>query len=148
LPISGGTGYGKTNLMKHAFTPLLKQDYGMAVLDPKGDLAQGFLELVPQHRIQDVVWFDPTDRDHPPALNVLQASNDLEDETLTAELMVGLKRLFQGDAEFGPKMEWLLRTPFAPCWLLKGRRRSTTFPDSWKTPLSGKRSCPPSESET
>jgi hypothetical protein len=109
LAIFGGTGYGKTNLMKHAFAPLLKQDYGMAILDPKGDLAQGFLELVPQHRIQDVVWFDPTDRDHPPALNVLQASNDLEDETLTAELMVGLKRLFQGNAEFGPRMEWLLR---------------------------------------
>jgi hypothetical protein len=109
LAILGGTGYGKTNLMKHALGPMLEQGYGMAVLDPKGDLAQGFLDLVPEHRIRDVVWFDPTDRNFPPGLNVLQASEHLEDETLTAELMVGLGRLFRGTSEFGPRMSWLLK---------------------------------------
>jgi hypothetical protein len=109
LAIFGGTGYGKSNLMKFAFAPLLEQGYGMAVIDPKGDLAQGFLDLVPEHRLEDVVWFDPTDREYPAALNVLQASNHLEHETLTAELMVGMKRLFRGNAEFGPRMEWILR---------------------------------------
>jgi hypothetical protein len=109
LAIFGGTGYGKTNLMKCAFAPLIEQGCGMAIIDPKGDLARGFLDLVPEHRLDDVVWFDPTDREHPPALNVLQASDSLEHETLTAELMVGLKRLFQGNAEFGPRMEWILR---------------------------------------
>jgi hypothetical protein len=109
VALFGGTGYGKTNLMKYAFTPILVEGYGMAVLDPKGDLARGFLDLVPEHRIQNVVWFDPTDREYPPTLNVLQASDHLEHEALTAELMVGLKRLFQGNAEFSPRMEWILR---------------------------------------
>ena len=109
VAILGGTGSGKTNLMKVAFGPLLEQGYGMAILDPKGDLAQGFLDLIPEHRVDDVVWFDPTDREHPPALNVLDSSSELSDEALTAELMVGLRRLFRGSSEFGPRMEWVLR---------------------------------------
>ena len=109
VAIFGGTGYGKTNLMKFCFAPLLERGYGMAVIDPKGDLAKGLLDLVPEHRIKDVVWFDPTDRAFPPALNVLQSSGQLEHETLTSELMVGLKRLFHGNSEFGPRMEWILR---------------------------------------
>ena len=110
VAILGGTGTGKTNLMKSAFAPLLDQGYGMAVLDPKRDLAQGFLDMVPEHRLEDVVWFDPTDREFPPALNVMNSSADLTNEDLTAELMLGLKRLFRGSSEFGPRMEWILRT--------------------------------------
>jgi DNA helicase HerA-like ATPase len=102
LAILGGTGSGKTNLMKVAFSPLLEQGYGIAVLDPKGDLAQGFLDLVPQHRVNDVIWFDPTDREYPPALNILQASGDLSPDELAGELMIGLKRIFTGSSEFGP----------------------------------------------
>jgi DNA helicase HerA-like ATPase len=109
MAILGGTGSGKTNLMKVAFSPLLEQGYGMAVLDPKGNLAQGFLDLVPQHRINDVIWFDPTDREYPPALNILQASGDLSPDELAGELMIGLKRIFTGSSEFGPRMEWILR---------------------------------------
>ena len=92
VAILGGTGTGKTNLMKSAFAPLLDQGYGMAVLDPKRDLAQGFLDMVPEHRLEDVVWFDPTDREFPPALNVMNSSADLTNEDLTAELMLGLRQ--------------------------------------------------------
>ena len=64
---------------------------------------------MPEHRIGNVVWFNPTDREYPPTLNVLQTSDHLEYETLTAELLMGLKRLFHGNAEFGLRMEWILR---------------------------------------
>lgn len=106
--IFGGSGFGKTNLMKYAFGPLLETS-GMALLDPKGDAAYGFLNLIPEHRINDVLYFDPADRFHPPALNVLASSSSLENEKLTAELMVGLKRLFTGSKEFGSRTEWILR---------------------------------------
>ena len=109
MAIFGGTGFGKTNLKLVAFDLLIEQGFGMAALDFKGDFAQGLLDRVPQHRVKDVVWFDPTDRENPPGLNVLDASAELSIEALTAELMVGLKRLFQGNSEFGPRMEWILR---------------------------------------
>jgi len=40
--------YVKTVLMKVAFTLLLEQGYSVAVLDSKGDLSEGFRDLVPE----------------------------------------------------------------------------------------------------
>jgi len=107
VAIFGGTGYGKTNLLK-LFVKPVESGCGLAFIDPAGDAAREFLDLVPHHRAQDVVYFNPADREYPPALNVL-VSSDREREMLTSELMVALKRLFRGAAEFGPRMEWILR---------------------------------------
>ena len=109
MAIFGGSGNGKTNLMLLAFEPHIDQGGGGAAIDFKRDFAHGLLDRIPEHRLEDIVWFDPTDREYPPALNVLEASSELSDEALTAELMVGLKRLFRGNSEFGPRMEWILR---------------------------------------
>jgi len=122
LSILGGTGSGKTNLMKFAFQRLLEDGYGMAVLDPKGDLAQGILDLVPKHRIKDVIWFDPTDREHPPSLNILQASEDVEPEDLAAELMIGLKRLMPDSLRVGQRMETVLRNALMTLIVSKGEK--------------------------
>ena len=109
LSILGGTGMGKTNLMKYGFAHLLEDGYGMAVIDPKGELAQGILDLVPRHRIGDVIWFDPTDRDYPPSLNILQSSGEVAPEDLAAELMIGLKRLMRDSLRLGQRTETVLR---------------------------------------
>ena len=109
MAIFGGTGYGKTNLMQIAFEKHIEQGGGLATLDFKGDFSQGLIDRIPEHRVKDVVLFDPTDPEFAPALNVLEGSSGLSNEGLTAELMVGLKRLFRGSSEFGPRMEWILR---------------------------------------
>ena len=81
---------------------------GFAFLDPAGDAAEEILQLIPEHRIGDILYFNPGDREYPPALNVLESSEQ-EHEMLAAELMIGLKRIFHGHAEFGPRMEWITR---------------------------------------
>lgn len=104
----GGTGYGKTTSFKAFFVSIIEHGYGLAFLDPAGDAAEEFLDLVPRQRVDDVIYFNPGDRDWPPALNVLESS-ERDQEMLAAELMVSLKRLFRRSAEFGPRMEWILR---------------------------------------
>lgn len=92
VSIFWGTGYGKTDLLK-LFLKVVEKGYSLAFLDPKGDASKEFLDLIPENRVEDVIYFDPTEREYPPALNVLVLS-DCEQEMLSSELMVALKRLF------------------------------------------------------
>ncbi|MFW6174787.1 MAG: hypothetical protein ACOC5K_03325, partial [Chloroflexota bacterium] len=104
--IQGFTGSGKSTLLKEVLVSLIEGGYGAAFLDYAGDAAWDLLDLVPERRAGDVVYINPGDRDEPPGLNVLQAAGR-EPEALASELMVGLKRLFHGRSELGPRMEWL-----------------------------------------
>jgi len=60
--IIGKTGTGKTTLLTSAIYQDMVNGKGLAVLDPHGDMFQELLSAVPQHRRQDVVVFDPSDR--------------------------------------------------------------------------------------
>ncbi len=106
--IEGFTGSGKTTLLKGMLASLIERGYGLAFLDYAGDAAEELLSLVPENRMDDVIYFNAGDRDFPPALNVLQSVRR-EQEMLASEIMVALKRLFRGRSELGPRMEWILR---------------------------------------
>ena len=102
--------------------------HGLAFLDPAGDTAEQFLRLIPEHRVQDCIYFNPGDREYPPALNVLEASDQREKEMLASELLTSLKRLFRGSAEFGPRMEWILRMSIRSLILSDGQKTLRDIP--------------------
>gem|GEM_PF-2989699 len=104
--VVGATGSGKTNLLKQ-FMAVVEAGHGAAFLDPAGDAARELLDLVPEGRAEDVIYFDPTDRDWPPALNMLEYSDERERAQLASDLVSGLSRLFRN--AWGPRMEWILR---------------------------------------
>ena len=108
VSVFGMSGSGKSNLLSW-FLAVAEAGFGLAFLDPAGDTAEEFLELIPAHRVKDTVYFNPGNREYPPALNVLEASEQREREVLAGELLTSLKRLFQGSSDFGPRMEWILR---------------------------------------
>ncbi len=70
--IIGKSGSGKTEFMK----ALIKQDIeagrGVCLIDPHGDFALECLDLVPKHRAEDVILFDPADFQRPMGLNMLE----------------------------------------------------------------------------
>ena len=102
--IIGGTGSGKSVLLKNLAEQLLAQGAGVGVLDPHGDLAQDVAALLPRDRLGDLVYLDPAHPDAP-SFNLLAA--DFEPHKLTAD-MLAVFRLFFGDA-WGQRMENLLR---------------------------------------
>ena len=106
VAIFGATGSGKTNLLLR-FAQLVDEGYGLAFLDPNGDAAEDFLRLIPKHRVDDTIYFDPSDREFPPAFNVLEASDEREREMLASDLLVAMKHLF--DRWWGYRQEVLLR---------------------------------------
>ena len=50
----------------------IRKDYGLAVIDPHGDLIADVLQRIPQSRTNDVILFDPAE--HPIAFNPLACS--------------------------------------------------------------------------
>ncbi len=87
--VIGKTGTGKSTLLKYAIYQDMMNGKGLAVLDPHGDLFRELLEIVPEHRREDVVVFDPSDREYPVGLNILDpgiefANEDDKNEWITS----------------------------------------------------------------
>lgn len=72
LYIIGQTGTGKTAFMKNMVRQDIEAGDGMCFIDPHGDTVEEILGLVPEHRIDDVIYFDPGDVQYPMGLNMLE----------------------------------------------------------------------------
>ncbi|HEU5187986.1 MAG TPA: DUF87 domain-containing protein, partial [Candidatus Saccharimonadales bacterium] len=96
--VVGGTGNGKTTLLKYGLVQDIKNGKGVAVIDPHGDLAQELLTYIPEERIKDVIYFNPADVSYPIGLNLLEVPKDLDGDQLLkakdfiAETVVSIMR--------------------------------------------------------
>jgi hypothetical protein len=70
--IIGQTGTGKSTLLYEMVRQDIEQGKGVALLDPHGDLAEKVLEIIPPQRIEDVIYFDPSDPEKAIGLNMLE----------------------------------------------------------------------------
>lgn len=57
----GSTGYGKSNLMMNTGRTISESGDGMIYIEPKGDDAERFYSILPDHRKDDVVWLEPSE---------------------------------------------------------------------------------------
>jgi hypothetical protein len=69
LYLLGKSGSGKSCLLELLIKSDIEQGHGCAVLDPHGDLVDDVMRFIPQHRVKDVVIFDPSDIEFPPTFN-------------------------------------------------------------------------------
>lgn len=51
---------GKTTLMQEIFRQDIEAGRGCGLIDPQGDVAERALSFIPRHRVDDVVYLDPT----------------------------------------------------------------------------------------
>lgn len=105
--VIGKTGMGKTNLLENMIISDIKAGNGIAVVDPHGDLAETILKYVPASRINDVIYFNPADLDHPIAFNVMEHV-DQKYRHLVASGLIGVFKKIWADS-WGPRLEYLLR---------------------------------------
>lgn len=111
--VIGKTGTGKTTLLMNAIQQDMENGKGVAVLDPHGDMFRELLSLVPADRVDDVVVFDPSDRDYPVGLNILDPGIDFADEDdkqewITSAVLSVFAKLSE-EGQWGPRMEHILR---------------------------------------
>ena len=111
--IIGKTGTGKTTLLKSSIYQDMLNGKGLAVLDPHGDMFRELLAIVPENRLKDVVVFDPSDRNYPVGLNILDPGIEFENEDdkhewITSAVLSIFEKL-SDEKQWGPRMEHILR---------------------------------------
>jgi hypothetical protein len=89
LLITGPTGSGKSTLLLNVLKQQVDLGHGLILIDPNGDLARDFIEVIPQGRVSDLIYLNPTDERVVP-LNPLACA--LEDAELVADQMLQLIR--------------------------------------------------------
>lgn len=102
----GKTGTGKSTLLKNMIIGDIIDGKGLAVLDPHGDLVEEILDIIPENRIKDVIYLDPSDIENPIGLNMLDIKPD-ETKDLLADGIVNVFKKFFGDS-WGPRLEYIL----------------------------------------
>jgi hypothetical protein len=106
LYIVGQTGVGKSGLLELLTISDIYSPYGFAVIDPHGDYALSILRRIPEARIKDVIYFNPSDTDFPIAFNPMELSDPKLKTYACSELIGVLKRMFDS---WGPRLEYILR---------------------------------------
>ena len=63
--VIGQTGMGKSVFLENLAFQDMCDGHGFAFIDPHGDAVEALLQRVPEERIDDVIYFDPADIEHP-----------------------------------------------------------------------------------
>ena len=113
--ILGATGTGKSTMLVSMIHADMQNGKGLALVDPHGDLIEQVLQLVPEERIDDVVYFNPDDTGYPIGINLLERTPNLSPEAairekeFIAESIISLFHKIYSDKYSGPRMEYILR---------------------------------------
>ena len=106
----GKTGTGKSTMLANMAIDDFKKGRGVAVIDPHGDLCDDLLDYIPKSRINDTVYFNPADREHPIILNPLEVTNREEAELVASGLMSIFTKVWAN--VWSARMEYILRNSF------------------------------------
>ncbi len=105
--VIGKTGMGKSTLLENMIFSDIISGKGIGVIDPHGDLIEAILRFTPKSRSNDVVLFDPADRDYPVSFNMLEAADPTQRPLICSGLMSVFTKLWP--EAFSGRMEHILR---------------------------------------
>lgn len=103
----GKTGMGKSTVLENMICDDIRSGKGVGVIDPHGDLIDGVLRSIPKSRSNDVILFEPADRDFPISFNPLECRDPDQRPLVTSGLMAVFTKLWP--EAFSGRMEHILR---------------------------------------
>lgn len=107
----GQTGTGKTTLLKNMIIQDIANGEGVCYIDPHGTDIEDIINTIPQHRIQDVIYFNPSDAERPMGLNMLEYNPAYPEQKpfVINELLSIFNKLFDMKVAGGPMFEQYFR---------------------------------------
>lgn len=106
MAIFGKSGVGKTTLMRNMIFADLHNGNGITVVDPHGSLIEDILGSIPRHRMNDVIYLDPSHTDRVIGLNVLESVGRHERSLVVSSVISILRNLYPHN--WGPRTEYIL----------------------------------------
>ena len=109
--IIGQTGTGKSTFLKNLTLQDLQNGEGLALIDPHGEYAEEMLGLIPDNRLNDVIYFNPADTAYPLGFNMLEYDRSMpEQRTFVAnELLEIIGKMYNLAETGGPIFEQYFR---------------------------------------
>ena len=107
LDIVGSTGVGKSTLLLNLTLGDIEAGRGVAVIDPKGDLVRDLLERIPRRHWDRVLLVDPSIREQPVGLNLLECDDPDQHEVTCDQLLTIFRKTYE--RFWGPRTDDLLR---------------------------------------
>src|ERR1022692_2184008 len=99
----GKSGTGKSTLLRNVIVEAIRNDLGIAVIDPHGDLIFDILNYIPDRRLKDIVYIDP-ESDRAPDLGIF----DHPDRERAVQAFMSLMEAHAGKG-WGPETAHILR---------------------------------------
>ena len=109
--VIGQTGMGKSVFLENLAFQDMCDGKGFAFIDPHGDAVEAILKRVPEERIDDVIYFDPADIEHPVGMNMFEFTSEDQKDFIVQEGISMLQSLFdpQNQGFFGPRGQHMFR---------------------------------------
>ena len=109
--VIGQTGMGKSVFLENLAFQDMCDGRGFAFIDPHGDAVEALLQRVPEERIDDIIYFDPADIEHPVGMNMFEFSSEDQKDFIVQEGISMLQSLFdpQNQGFFGPRGQHMFR---------------------------------------
>lgn len=105
--IVGKSGVGKSKLLELLVRQDIAYGYGVCFIDPHGDMIESILDFIPEERIDDVVWIDPSDTEYPISFNPLRKVPQELKHSMAQGLIEVMKKQF--GANWTPRLEHVFR---------------------------------------
>ncbi len=104
--VIGKTGMGKTTLLENFILSDIYAGHGCCYVDPHGDTAEKLLNYIPSWRINDVVYFNPSDLEFPVGFNILEAVSERHKHLVASGMMAVFAKIWEG--MWSSRMEYIL----------------------------------------
>lgn len=112
LYVIGQTGTGKTTLLKNMIVQDIQDGAGVCMIDPHGTDIVDVLSAIPQDRLDDVIYFDPSNLSNVIGLNMLEFDARFPEQKtfVVNELFSMFQKLYSANPEsMGPMFEQYFR---------------------------------------
>jgi len=108
--IVGQTGVGKSWLLADMALQDIKAGRGVCFIDPH-DTFESILERIPPERIDDVIYFDPSQTDRPMGFNVMECESEDQKDFVTSSIINLMYKLYDPykTGIVGPRFEHAIR---------------------------------------